>query len=170
MAYYLITQGFYAGISTSVGAVYSVLQMLYQYNNPDLVRYLKKLDIDFKLKMVNCVLKKQANTNVMEIRNKFGEETMIFTLLKNDDQSTSDPLELNLQFLSKSIKDIFENLESIQKEISSHKKKWFHAYRAINMKTYLDELESNVQILDNRFNNYIKLCGIEYVTPLVSRH
>lgn len=186
--YTLITQGLYSGIisgiSTMTFGMCGMIKSIYNHKNPDVDNFIKKLDIEYRIEMISTILKKYAKYKTIDMKEHVGDKSVIFTVLENSaylikdsgmdnslilynskkseqyQNNIIDPLQISLIYLSRIIRDIHNDLIIINKQIEYHSSKWFNSWRTLNIKKYLDELETHNTILINRFNDFIKISSV----------
>lgn len=170
--YMLLTQGIYSGLITTISTVTmgtcGTIKSIYTHKNPDVNNYIKKLDIERRLTLIESVLKKinpklsheTIDLNV-EIKNELTASLRkskdIELQIIEDYQKTKDPIELCLLFVHEIIHEIHQNLKDIYKKVSNHDRKWFSSWRTLDVSKQLDRLETNSNILEKRFNDLIEI-------------
>lgn len=179
--YSLITQGLCTGIVTTISAMtvgsYKVIKSIYNHQNSDVQHFLKKLDIERKLALIEAVITHTKGTSTPPI--EFAEpiepnehDTGVemtpnhlqnLYLIDNYNRTfkskapITDPIHLCLTDLSNIITEININLKTIDQKVRTHHRKWFHSYRYLNVQKELDKLECNVKILNDRYEDLIKI-------------
>jgi hypothetical protein len=141
-----------SGITTMTSGIYHLVVSIGSHENVDVNTFLEKLDIQYKMKLIEAVL-----DNITEEKQIADDE---FTVLNSYDTGEKNPLGLSLHFLSQSIQKIQLNLDSINKEITTHKQKWFNGWRSLSIKPKLQELERNTEVLSRRFDDFLKIAPI----------
>uniref|UniRef100_A0A6C0LSH4 Uncharacterized protein n=1 Tax=viral metagenome TaxID=1070528 RepID=A0A6C0LSH4_9ZZZZ len=140
--YYLLAQGVYSGIINGISLITintgKLIKSVYNHKNPDMNKHLQKLDIEYKLNLI---------------------ESIINFIPSNYDKNI-DPIFICLRGIKIAIENVHNNLLQINKKIAYHVTKWFSSWRTLNIKLLLNMLEMNVEILNNRFNDYVKTCQI----------
>lgn len=166
LPYALITQGIYSGligtISTITMGTCGIITSIYNHKNPDVTKFLKKLDIEKKLNLIESVLdkyssQKKITTDSSEIYKLYSKNQNFNFKIMDDYEKKSDPIELCLQYLREIITDIHLNLTDIDNTVKYHKTKWFNSWRKLSIKKKLEQLEINSNLLDKRFNDLIKI-------------
>jgi len=159
----VLTQGLYsslvAGISSMTFGIFGTVKSIYNHKNPDLTNHLKRLDIEYHLRLISSVLKNQSHSPVTTIKEHIDNKSIIFSTVPNN-KISEDPLEICLIYLSKSVNDIHKTLLSINQKVVYHQTKWFGSYRTLNISPLLTQLEIDIDILKNRFNDFIKIYNI----------
>jgi len=169
--YGIITQGLYggliSGISTMTFGMCKIIKSIYSHKNPDVDNFIKKLDIEYRINLISTILKKYNKTKTVDIKEHICDKSVIFTVLDNRSltesmkyKSASDPLQISLMYLSSVICEIHNDLMMISKQIEYHQSKWFNSWRTVNIKRYLDSLETNNLILSNRFDDFMKISAL----------
>lgn len=164
MAFYLtaiLTQGIYSGIvgtiSTATINTCSLARDVYTFQNPDVNKLIKKLDIERRLKLTQAVIKTINRQSESELNDL--EKTHVFELMDSKINLSDDPVELSLISLVEIINAIKKNLQDINTKVANHKQKWFSSWRTLNVHHLLDELKNNMELLDKRFNDLIKIAS-----------
>jgi hypothetical protein len=179
--YSLITQGLCTGIVTTISAMtvgsYKVIKSIYNHQNSDVQQFLKKLDIERKLALIEAVITHTKGTSTPQIElaesiepNEHGTGVEMtpnhlhnLYLIDNYNRTfkskvpITDPIHLCLTDLSNIITEIHLNLKTIDQKVRTHHRKWFHSYRSLNVQKELDKLECNVKILNDRYEDLIKI-------------
>lgn len=134
--YSLVIQGIYTGLVETIGyftmGTCKLVKSIYTHKNPDVNKILIELDIERKLSLVQSVV-------------------------KSHNHICAEPVELCLKYLEESIKNIHDDLDSINRKIFYHRKKWFHAWRKINVEQQISSLKKNCKLLDSRFDDLYKI-------------
>jgi len=169
--YGIITQGLYggliSGISTMTFGMCKVIKSIYSHKNPDVDNFIKKLDIEYRINLISTILKKYNKIKTIDIKEHICDKSVIFTVV--DDRSltestkyrtAADPLQVSLMYLSSVICDIHNDLTLINQQIEYHQSKWFNSWREMNIKKYLDSLETDSHILANRFDDFMKISAL----------
>ena len=178
--YSLITQGLCTGIVTTISTMtvgsYKVIKSIYVHKNEDIHLFLKKLDIDRKLSLIESVISSSKSpqsetstdlTNELEItpshlRNLHLIEN--YHRSKSKNTNITDPIQLCLTDLSTIITEIHINLKSIDQKVHSHNRKWFQSCRTLNVQKELERLEINVKIMNDRYEDLIKISMLRAVS------
>lgn len=180
--YSLITQGLYTGIATTISAMtvgsYKVIKSIYNHKNEDIHLFIKKLDIERKLSLIESVIKytkeeefaQNENTEKIEKTDKYKMPDMLtsgqlkslhiintYNKTKHNSNSNADPIHLCLTHLSNTITEIHLNLKIIDQKVTDHDRKWLRNYRRFNIQKELDQLEINVKILNDRYEDLLKI-------------
>src|SRR5688500_15149172 len=169
--YGIITQGLYGGLISGIGTMTfgmcKIIKSIYSHKNPDVDNFIKKLDIEYRVNLISTILKKYNKTKTIDIKEHICDKSVIFTVLDNRSLSESmkyraatDPLQISLMYLSTVICDIHNDLILIDKQIAYHQSKWFNSWRVMNIKKYLDSLETNNSLLLNRFDDFMKISAL----------
>lgn len=164
ISYYILSQGIYAGIITGISTMTlgacRLIGSIYQRRNPNISENLNRLDIEYQLRLIDSIFKKfdvQSEKNI-EIKSEKGPIT--FLLINKPDIHSTDPIEISLGYISKSVEDIHSTLAEIDQVVAYHNTKWFNSWRPINIKKQLKSLEQNSIVLKNRFDSFIKVCDL----------
>lgn len=159
----LLTQGLYSslvtGISSMTFGVIGSIKSIYNHKNPNLTNHLRRLDIEYHLRLISAVLKNQSQTSTSFSKEHIDGKSMIFITAK-DKKTSVDPIQISLAYISKIIDDIHQNLILINQKVEYHQSKWFNAYRILDLNSLLTQLEINTNILKARFDDFIKICTI----------
>jgi hypothetical protein len=165
--YSLITKGIYSVFVTSIGTItmgtYKVIASIYSHKNEDVKHSIKKLDIERKLSLIESIMKyKKLHTDKNFIHEDIEENTKNSTdvVEYNDSDNTDHPIHLCLTALSSIMKTIHKDLKLIDQKVKRHNTKWFKSYRSINVTNELEKLETDVKILDTRFDDLIKISNL----------
>lgn len=164
--YTLLAQGIYSGligtISTVTIGACSVIKSIYTHQNPDATKFIKELDIERRLKLVEAVLNakhyvdryKYTTAKLTEL-----ESSQVFELIssRNTDVELTDPIELCLSYVHEIVNEINGNLSDIERKVAYHKTKWFSNWRALNIKAKLDLLKLNSDVLNVRFRDLMEI-------------
>lgn len=160
----LIIQGIYAGliggISTLTIGACSAIKSIYTHKNPDINRVLTELDIERRLQLIESVLnikEKNKKPELAKMKLNEMEKTIIFEIVKGEDSKFDDPIELCLTYLHKTIQNIHNDLLALDKKVVYHNTKWFSSWRTLNIKTQLESLRANTNLLVMRFDDLIKI-------------
>lgn len=144
----IITQGIYTGIISTISnatiKTCNIMQTIYSHENPDIKKVMKELDIERKLKTLESIFNIQIPNNTLNEK---------INLQK-------DPISLCLLYIIDAIKKIQNDLLLINKKVNSHNLKWFSTWRSLNIKNLLDNLELDCKLLDNRFDDLIKISNL----------
>jgi hypothetical protein len=163
LPYSMLTQGFYSslvtGISSMTIGIFGTAKSIYNHQNPDLTNFLKKLDIEYQLRLVGSVLKSQSRVPIIVRKEHIDNKSIIFTNVTNNYVS-DNPIEISLIYLSKIIEDIHKILLQIDQKVNYHQTKWLSSYRTLNIESLLTQLETHSVILKNRFDDFVKLSSI----------
>jgi len=150
--YTIIATGLYSGLISSISTLTTSacknISHIYNHDNPDIYLDLKRLDINRKLNLINSILSYRQNNK--------SEET--YEIIKAEYQN--NPVMLCLEYLSDIIADINIDLINIKEKINRHDNKYFRNWRNLNIKPYMDKLELDNQILDQRFISLVQVCQI----------
>lgn len=187
--YSLITQGLCTGIVTTISAMtvgsYKVIKSIYMHKNEDIHLFLKKLDIERKLSLIEAVISNNRSAQILSdppndplpnpnleitsnhLRNLHLIENYHRSKTKNT--NITDPIQLCLSDLSTVITEIHLNLKLIDQKVHSHNRKWFHSYRTLNVQKELDRLETNVKIMNDRYEDLIKISMLGAVSRMNSQ-
>ena len=68
-----------------------------------------------------------------------------------------DPIELCLSYLHETIRDIRADLLAINRKVAYHNTKWFSSWRTLDVSSYLSNLKTNAQLLNQRFDDLTKI-------------
>lgn len=169
--YGLITQGLYSGlvssISTMTFGMCNMIKSIYSHKNPDVDNFIKKLDLEYRINFISTILKKYNKTKTIDIKERICDKSVIFTIVDNNSltessryRTASDPFQVSLMYLSSIICDIHNDLSEINKQIEAHQAKWFNSWRVLNIKKYLDILETDSYILSKRFDDFMKISAL----------
>lgn len=158
----LFIQGIYSGligtISTCVVKSSQLITKIYKHKNVDVIRILKKTDIEYKLLLVETVMnniKNKYKTDAV-IENK--HHIILNQYIKHEDYTRKrEPLELCIESLNEIIKEIHLILNEINEKINYHNSKWFVNWRKLNINKQIDLLEINTAILNERFNDLLRI-------------
>jgi len=172
LPYSLITNGIYHMLVTSIGTVtagtYKIISSIYNHKNTNVDQFIKKLDIERKLALIESVLKYKKKTKLEDQSDQSENQSESESIFKQEtthleetiSESSIHPVHLCLTDLSDIITIIHTNLKEIDRRVKRHNAKWFKSYRYLNITKELDQLETNVGILDARFNDLIKISGL----------
>lgn len=162
--YTILVDGVYAGLIGTISAITigscSIIKSLYVYQNPDVTKIIKELDIDRRLKLIRAVMNniqrhpQKQNPKMSEL-----EKSQICELIGSTIDLSNDPIEICLISLKETIKDINNDLSIINQKIAYHNTKWFNSWRKLNIQRYLENLKTNSHLLDLRFNDLTKICS-----------
>jgi len=59
--------------------------------------------------------------------------------------------------INESIQKLEKKLESLEFKIRHHEKKWFHYYRSVKIEPLIQDIETEYEILSNRFDDFLKI-------------
>lgn len=155
----LLTQGIYTGIIGTISSVTigtcGLVKSIYTYQNPDVTKIIKELDIERKLNIIQAVLHKIDNdsSKLTKIKLNDLERTQIFEIINSQTYLMKDPIELCMVYLHETIQEIHNCLTTINKKVSYHNTKWFCRWRTLNIKTQLENLKINFSLLIQRFDD-----------------
>ncbi|BCS82906.1 hypothetical protein QLL95_gp1217 [Cotonvirus japonicus] len=163
--YTLLAQGIYAGligaISTITMSACGAIKSIYNYKNEDVNLHIRRLDIERQLVIIQSILLKVTKTkntkNTVNLKLDDLEKTHIFELIDTKPDLNNDPIKLCLMYLHESINDIHRDLSNISNKIDAHNNKWFNYWRTLNIKNFVENLESDTKILGERFDYLIKI-------------
>jgi hypothetical protein len=131
-------------------------------DNCDVKKCLHELDIEFKLKLVDSILKQE-----IEKINREQEAVMMVDLTstiiidQDVDIDQSDPLTITLFYLQQCTRNIHNELNIIHYKLSRHKKKWFYSWRNVSIDKHLQNLKENMIILKERLDYFVELKKIK---------
>jgi len=161
--YTLLTQGLYSGVITSISTMTcgmcNVIKSIYKYQNPDAINHIKRLDIEYHIKLISLIVKKYTISNTTDIKERINNKSLIFTTINDTSSKITDPIQLSLLYLSIIIKDIHSDLIAINKKVAYHNTKFFNSWRTLDIKSNLETLENNNNILKERLDIFLKLHG-----------
>jgi len=160
--YILLANGIYSGLITGISSLTlgtcSMIGSIYSHKNPDADKCIRKLDLERKLKLIESVLNKSnVNSSRNIFRDKIGTESIIFDVVEGENTIMEDPIKLCLHYLHQAVEEIHNSIKKIHDKVSYHKTKWFSTWRTLNIKKQIEELEHSTKILDDRFNDLIKI-------------
>jgi hypothetical protein len=175
--YSLITRGIYNVFIASIGTVtlgtYKVISSIYNNQNADVGQFIKKLDIERKLALIESVLKykkisrEQSGQSEQSYESEQSEQSEQAEQAENVEMTelakssnVIHPIQLCFSDLSDIITKIQSDLKEIDRKVRKHNLKWFKSYRSLHISKELEQLETNVGILDARFDDLIKISGI----------
>jgi hypothetical protein len=160
----ILTQGIYSGIintiSTATMGTCKLVTSIYNYENPNVTKYLKKLDIERKLDLIQSVIiliGKNTESKTANIKLNDMEKTQIFEMLGSDINLKNDPIELCLVYLDEIIQNIHGDLLAINKKVAYHNTIWFSSWRTLDVKVLLKNLKINTKLLTERFDDLTKI-------------
>ena len=162
--YTILTQGIYTGIIGTISAVTMgtcrLVTSIYNHQNPDISRVIKKLDIDRRLMLIQAVLNTIEHTaKHSEAKLKLNdlEKTQVFELVGAETDLSNDPIELCLVYLHETIQEIHNILSNINDKVEYHNTKWFSSWRTLNVTPFIESLELNSTLLNSRFDDLTKI-------------
>lgn len=162
----VLSQGIYSSLVTGISAmtlgIFSSVKSIYNHQNPDVTNSLKRLDIEYHLRLISAILNKYNQTRSETIREHIDNKSVIFTTLPElqEKSNLEDPVEISLSYISKIIGEIRQTLLKIDRKVMNHNMKYFSSWRTLNVEDLLLELETNTKILKNRFDDFVKLAGL----------
>lgn len=141
------------GITTMTSGIYHLVVSISTHENVDINKFIERLDIQYKMQLVEAVLNKLTESQ---------KETpdSEFTLINAYDTGEKGPIGMSLHYLSQSIQKIHVGLDEINQQIICHQQKWFHGMRKLDIKNKLDELEKNTEILSKRFDDFLRILPV----------
>jgi hypothetical protein len=71
-----------------------------------------------------------------------------------------DPITISLQYLRDIILEVHRNVAALTNKVEYHNTKYFNAIRTLNIVKEKEDLEVSAAILDERFNDFIKIMSI----------
>lgn len=159
----IIATGIYAGIINTISSATVntcfIIKNIYNYQNPDTNIFLRKLDIERRLCLIQSLIKNinipqnsTCDINIDDIN-----QSQLFTMIGSQQNININPLSLCLRFIQETIQNINNILYKLDVKIKKHHAKWFNSWRVLNVKTLLDELEIQSQLLTNRFDDLTKI-------------
>jgi hypothetical protein len=160
----ILAQGIYTGIIGTISSVTigtcTLVKSIYTHQNPNVNNIIKKMDIERRLHLIQAVLNmidKESNTKMANIKLNNLEKTEIFEMVGSKIDLMTDPIELCLVYLHEIIQEIHKDLTAINKKVTYHNTKWFSAWRTLNIEPLVDNLKTNSDLLENRFNDLTKI-------------
>lgn len=165
MALALLTAGIYTGLITGISTVTMgtcrLITSIYNHENPDVRRYFKQIDLERKLKLVEAVIKKipQKKDQQVKITGTM-QDTIVFDVVSGEATIMSDPIELSLYYLQEIMVEIQKVVQKIHDKADRHKNKWFNTWRTLNIKDLSSELENDIKILDDRYNDLLQIINL----------
>lgn len=162
--YTILAQGIYTGLISTISAITMgtcrLVKSVYTHKNPDANRIMTELDIERRLRLIQSVLNvidKKCNHKLAKIKLNDLEKTQIFEMVGSKTDLENDPIELCLIYLHETIQNINNDLTMINKKVTYHNTKWFSGWRTLNIKPLLENLRTNSNLLENRFNDLTKI-------------
>ena len=116
-------------VSDASGTIYESLGSIFS-SDIRIDNYIRRFDLKNRINMVEMIIKNIDNYNIV--------------------------IESSITSLHDIILDIRSNLKEIENKIKLHKYKYLNRWRKIDCRTELLKLEQNSQILDKRFDYFIK--------------
>lgn len=163
----VLSQGIYSSLVTGISAmtlgIFSSVKSIYNHQNPDVTNSLKRLDIEYHLRLISAILSKYNQNGVQTIKEHIDNKSVIFTTVvptELSDSTLEDPIEISLSYISKIISEIRQTLLQIDRKVVNHNMKYFSSWRTLNVEELLQTLETNTNILKNRFDDFVKLAGL----------
>lgn len=163
----LLSNGIYTGVLSSIGTmtngIYKTIKSIYNYQNPDITKHIKSLDLEYKLKLIGSILHNQTLIPTLNSKEHINNKSIIFTTVQNSTSNlstASSPIEISLVYLSNSIKEVHYNLVQINQKVLYHQTKWFNSWRSLNIINLLSDLETNTSVLQSRFDTFVKMYHI----------
>jgi hypothetical protein len=147
------------GINAILFGTFGAIKSIYNHQNPDLNNNLRRLDIEYHLRLISSVLKNQSYVPIVTVKEHINDQSIVFTTVQGI-HSVDDPLEICLIYLSKIVNDIHVNLVLINQKVTYHQTKWGSSYRTLDIDELLNKLETDITILKNRFDDFIKIRNI----------
>lgn len=148
--YTILTQGLYTGILGTISTITigtcKIISSIYTHKNPNVTKFIQELDIERRLKLIEAVL------NTKHINRKHDHDSVTKINYQID-----DPVELCLIHVQQIIDVIYANLTDIDKKVAHHNTKWFNTWRSLNIKSKLEQLKINSDILDKRFSDLMEI-------------
>jgi len=159
--YALLAQGIYTGIITTISTITTgtcyIVTSIYTHKNPNVSAYIKELDIERRLKLIEAVLHTIKQTKPAETAEtaapsappliepavvlnqqikklSIDNQTVEYFLFDDYQKKPDDPIQLCLRYLSDIISEIHKNLSTIHEKVSNHNDKWFSAWRSLHIK------------------------------------
>ncbi len=123
-------------ISSTTHNIYTILGRP-SFNMYSFDKIINQLDLTYKLKTIEAVLKEICNIEI-----------------------DSDALKLTIESVHEMITYIHDDLHKIEKIILDHKNKWFSGYRSIDMESEVIDLRLHTQLLDSRYDLLLKTLSI----------
>ena len=79
----LLSQGVYTGLISGIGTmtmgIYGSVKSIYNCQNPDLTNHIRRLDLEYQLRLISSVLKKQNIMPVIMIdETNYTEDTLTY--------------------------------------------------------------------------------------------
>jgi hypothetical protein len=156
----ILSQGLFSAlvvtISTFTIGTGKVIASIYNSQNPDAINFIKKLDIERRLQLIESVVK-SINPNYTTNATKESELKIIEDYQPN---VPSNPIELALMHLSEIIGEINNNLKTINKKVTEHQAKWFQSWRTLDINGDMEILGTNSVIMENRFRDFIRISSL----------
>jgi len=162
----VLSQGIYSSLVTGISAmtlgIFSSVKSIYNHQNPDLTNSLKKLDIEYHLRLISAILNKYNQKGTETIKEHIDNKSVIFTTVPELQEASGleDPVEISLSYISKIIGEIRHTLLQIDRKVVNHNMKYFSTWRTLNIDELLQTLETNTNILKSRFDDFVKLAGL----------
>jgi hypothetical protein len=133
------------------------------FTNPDLGLILGNLDIEYKLNLVESIIKQQLKNKSMASSKVYSPIESCLIVSKTDViemgpiVSEMDPFIMALNYLHKSTLDVHQALHELHIQINAHKSKWFHKWRQVDMEMNVKRLEIMVNNMWSRYDSFLKL-------------
>lgn len=148
---YILSQGFLSGLIGTISQITisscNLITSIYSHQNPDVVRFLRRLDVDHKIKIIGAMLKHFDHSSDIE-----------FVIISKNQH----PIELALESLSQSLELIQKYLTILNDKLLRYNNKYFKQWRTLNIKEVMDDLELEMSILDQRYDMFIKISSLYF--------
>jgi len=149
----------YSTVVSVAGQMYGLITGLSTSDNIDVRECLTRLDLEYKLKMVESVINQKLNEYYK--KHKLGDSEldadMVIVNKEIALKGNTDPVIISLYYLFELTNKIHHELDIIYKIVTAHKNSWIGMVRKLNIDVNLRRLEKLVETLDQRFHTYLLL-------------
>lgn len=152
----------YSSVVTVAGQMYGLISGLSSSDNMDVKECLMRLDLEYKLRMVESIMNHKLNEYYQ--KNKLASPTsdeidadMVIINKEIALRGDNDPVIIALYYLFELTNKIHSELNVIYQLINAHNNSWFGRMKKLNIDDNLKRLEKYVETLDQRFHTYLLL-------------
>lgn len=157
---YILSKGMYLGVVSAISAATKntceFIGTMYMYENPDINKVFRELDIIRRLHTIELFIRKQYFMDISNLHNDDDLPEQFMTIGVDPMQET-DPIRACLLYIEDTINNINGILYQVDEKLRIHNQKWLHKWRDSDIATLIDDIHIESKQLDSRFDDLVKL-------------